>query len=104
MNNKNRNFPKCTPCFKFGMNLSRYLYLFIVFFLFFLGPHLWHMEVPGLGVPLELQLQAYTTATATLDPSCICNLCYNLQQGWILNALSKARDQTRILTDTTSCS
>ena len=34
------------------------------FFLFniFLGLHLWHMEVPRLGVKLELQLLAYTTA------------------------------------------
>ena len=27
------------------------------------------MEVPGLGIKLELQLPAYTTATATQDPS-----------------------------------
>ena len=26
---------------------------------FFLGPHLQHVEVPGLGVELELQLSAY---------------------------------------------
>ena len=26
------------------------------------GPHLWHMEVPRLGVEWELQLLAYTTA------------------------------------------
>ena len=37
----------------------------------FLGPHLRHMEVPRLGVQSELQLPAYTTATATQDPSCI---------------------------------
>ena len=30
----------------------------------FLGPHMQRMEVPGLGVKLEPQLQAYTTATA----------------------------------------
>ena len=29
------------------------------------------MEVPRLGVKLELQLMAYATATATLDLSCI---------------------------------
>ena len=34
----------------------------------FLGPHLWHIEVPRLGVKSELQLLAYTTAT-TQDPS-----------------------------------
>ena len=32
------------------------------------------MEVPGLGVGSELQLPAYTTATATPDLSCICDL------------------------------
>ena len=26
------------------------------FFFFFLGPHLWHMEVPRLGVKLDPQL------------------------------------------------
>ena len=32
----------------------------MLFFFFFLGKRL-HMEVPRLGVKLELQLQAYTT-------------------------------------------
>ena len=40
--------------------------LFIYFC--FLGLHLWHMEVPRLGVESELGLPAYTTATATPDP------------------------------------
>ena len=39
-----------------------YFYLFI---LGFLGPHPQHMEVPRQGVKSELQLPAYTTATAT---------------------------------------
>ena len=43
----------------------------IFFFLAFLGSHLWHMEVPRLGVELELHLPAYTTATAVQDPSCL---------------------------------
>ena len=34
----------------------------------FLGPHLWHMEVPGLGVKSELQLLAYAIATIMPDP------------------------------------
>ena len=38
-------------------------------FFSFLGPHLWHMEVPGLGVELELWLPSYTTATAMQDLS-----------------------------------
>ena len=45
----------------------------------FLGPHQRHMEVPTLGVELELRLPAYTTATATPDPSCICSLCHSSQ-------------------------
>ena len=39
----------------------------LLFSFWFLGPHLWHMEVPRLGVELELQLLAYTTATAMPD-------------------------------------
>ena len=58
------------------------------------------MEVPRLGVKLELQLLAYTTATATMDPSGICDLGRSLWQHRTLNPLSEARDQTRILTDT----
>ena len=38
------------------------------------------MEVPGLGVGLELQLLAYTTAIATWDLSHICDLHYGSQQ------------------------
>jgi len=35
------------------------------FFIFcFLGLHVQHMEVPSLGVELELQLSAYATATS----------------------------------------
>ena len=66
----------------------------------FLGPNLLHMEVPRLGVESELWLLACATATATWDPSHFCNLHHSSQQHWILNQLSKARDQTRILMDT----
>ena len=52
------------------------------------------MEVPGLGTESQLQLLAYTTATATPDPSHVCNLHHNSWQCWILNPLSEARDQT----------
>ena len=50
------------------------------------------MEVPRLGVILELQLPAYTTATSLLDLSHICELHHNSQQHQILNPLSEARD------------
>ena len=58
------------------------------------------MEVPRLGVESELQLLAYTTATAMPDPSSIYNLHHSLPQYGILNLLSKARDRTRILMGT----
>ena len=55
------------------------------------------MEVPRLGVELELQLPAYATATAIPDQSPICNLCFSSRQHWILNPLSEVRDWTCIL-------
>ena len=63
----------------------------------FLELHLQHMEVPRLGIKLELQLPAYTTATATWNPSHVCKLRHSSQQHQILNLLSEARDQTHIL-------
>ena len=57
------------------------------------------MEVPRLGVELELQLAAYTTATAMQDPSLVCNRHHSSQQHQILNPLSKARDWTCNLMD-----
>ena len=49
---------------------------------------------------IELQLLAYTTATATWDPSRICNLYHSSGQHQIFNPLSKSRDWTHILIDT----
>jgi len=45
------------------------------------------MEVPRLQVESELQLLAYTTATATRDLSHICDLHHNSQQCKILNLI-----------------
>ena len=73
--------------------------VFFFFFLFMATPA--HMEVPGLGVESQLQLPAYTTAVATPDLSCICDLHHSLWQCQILNAMSEARDQTHSLTETT---
>ena len=73
--------------------------LFIIYLFVFLGLHPRHMEVPRLGVELELQLQACTAATAMQDLSCVCDLHHISRQRWILNLLSKARDQTYILLD-----
>ena len=76
--------------------LLRILYIHIFFWLF-LGLHPRHMEIPRLGGKLELQLPAYGTATATQDPSHICNLHHSSRQCRILNPLSEARDWTRLM-------
>ena len=70
----------------------------LLYFLHFLGLHLWHMEFSKLRVEEELQLPAHATATATRDPSHICDLACS--SCWILNPLSEARDPTYILMDT----
>ena len=81
---------------------SNFQYLYRFFFSF-LWLNLQRREVPRLQVELELQLWSYaTTTTAAPDLSCICNLCQSLWQHWILNPLSEARNQTCILTETTS--
>ena len=50
------------------------------------------MEVLKLGVELELQLPAYTTATAMPDLSHVFDLPHSSQHCQILNPLSEARD------------
>ena len=65
----------------------------------FLGPHLQRMEIFRLGVKSELHLLAYTTAT-TWDPDQVCDLHRSSQQCQIFNPLSKARNWTHILIDT----
>ena len=58
------------------------------------------MEViTRLQVDSELQLPAYTIATAVQDPSLVCDLHHNSQQCQIINPLSEARDQTQIVMD-----
>jgi len=53
------------------------------------------MEVPRLGVQLNLQLPAY--ATAMQDPSRVCDLYHSSWQRQILNPLREPRDQTHNL-------
>ena len=48
------------------------------------------MEVSRLGVESELQLSAYTTATAMPDPSRVWDLHHSLWQCQILNPLIEA--------------
>ena len=77
-------------------NPRRFVCLFVLVCFFFLEPHAQHMEIPRLGVEWELQLPAYTTATATQDLSCTYDLYYSSRQHQILNPWSKARDRTCI--------
>ena len=70
-----------------------------LYFSFLLRLHLRHMEGSRLGVELELQLLAYTTATAMPDLSCICELHHRSWHQGILNPLSEVRNRTRILMD-----
>ena len=60
------------------------------------------MEVPGPGVKSqsELQLPAYTTATAMPGPSRTCHLHRTLWQHQLLNQQSVASDGTCILRET----
>ena len=78
-----------------SLQVTQFLFLF-----FFLGLHLWHVEVPRLGVKSELQMLAYATATAMQDLSHVCDLHQSSQQCLILNPLSEARDPTYVLMDT----
>ena len=59
------------------------------------------MQVPGIGVKLELKLPAYATAIAARDPGRIFDLRRNLRPHWILKPLSEARDRNSILVETT---
>ena len=58
------------------------------------------MEVPKLGIESELQLLAYTTATATGDLSRVCELHHSSWQCQIPDPLSESKDQTHTLMDT----
>ena len=60
--------------------------------------HLGHWNVLDRG-QIVAAAATYATAMATLDLSCICDLCHSLWQCWILKPLSEARDWTCILTD-----
>ena len=55
---------------------------------------------PSPGIQSELQLLAYTKAIATRDPTHICDRHHSSWQGQIPDPLSKARNPTRILMDT----
>ena len=74
--------------------------LFLVLLILFSGPHLQHLEVPRLGVELELQLPPCALAIATWDLSRICDLHPSSWHRWTLNPLSEAGDPTHMVMDT----
>ena len=89
---------KIIPAKYLGLKLSlNCALLFIYLFIYLFGLHPQHTEVPRLGPN-----QSYITATATPDPSPICDLCRSFLQCGILNSLIEARAQTRILMDTSA--
>ena len=101
------HFNKFLPIF--GENIQKKIHqyfsssetiLIIVNFFFFLRLQSEHMEVLSLGIKSELQLPSYATATETQDPSRVWDLFHSSRQHQILNPLSKARDRTSILMDT----
>ena len=71
-------------------------FFFFFWYFVFSGPHPQHMEIPRLGVELEVQLPAFTTAT-TMRIQVLLPPAPQLMATPILNALSEARDQTRNL-------
>ena len=70
--------------------------LVLLFFFVFLGLHLGHMDGRSQA---RGWIRAVATATATPDPSRICDLHRSSQQHCILNPLSKARNPICILMD-----
>ena len=78
------------------------MHFFLSFFFFLFRAAPWPMEVPRLRVKSKLQLPAYATAadTGMTDLSLVCDLHHSSQPCKILNPLSRAKDQTRIIMDT----
>ena len=83
-------------------NSWSFYYLFIYLFCF-LGLHPRYLEVPSLGVKSELQLPAYTTVTATWDPSRAFDLRHSSWQHWMLNPLSEPRGGTCLMDPSQVC-
>ena len=96
---------KGEDCRWYPGNFKCFFDLFIGFvclllLLLFFRASLRHMEVSRLGVELELQLPACTTARAIRDPSHVCDLHHSSWQCWTLNPRSEASNRTPIMTDT----
>ena len=89
----------CSVSFGYDNN-GTVSFFFFFFFTAALRPHLWHLDIPRLGVKSELWLQANTTATAVQDPSLICDLHHSSQQHQIPDPLGEAKHRTCFFMDT----
>ena len=79
--------------------MQHVLFIQSFFFFSFYGHSYGTWKVPQLVVEWELPLPAYTTATATWDPSHVCSIHHSSWQRQILNPLSEAKGGTHILMD-----
>ena len=84
----------CVQCFYSYLFICLFIYLFIYFCLVCLLRAAPAAYGGSQARGPRLQLQAYATATAMQDPSCVFNLHHSSQQHQIPNLLSKARDRT----------
>ena len=83
-----------------GSQVSAFIYLFLIFFLIlFLGPNLWHMEVPRLGLEPELQLLASTTPQPQQGQIQAASATYISAYGKAGSLIGKFKNQTHIFTD-----
>ena len=86
-----RDSQVCVVVFIFNFLGFVFVFGFFFFFLLFrVAPQ--HVEVPRRGFESELQLPAYTTATAAQDPSHVCDLHHSSWQHQVLNPRGEARD------------
>ena len=88
-----------------GSRTARNIFLFVCLFKYlflyfcFLRAYRHLIEIPRLGIELELQLSASTTATAMRNPGCLWDLHHNSWPHGILNPQNKTGDWTHILMD-----
>ena len=72
-------------------------FLFVWFFVLFFCFLFFRAAAEAYG---SSKARGLIRATATRDPSLICDLHHSSQQCWIPNTLREARDQTHVLMDT----
>ena len=78
--------------------LSLTLFFFFLSFCFFTAAIAAYGDSQARG-PIGAVAASYAGATATLDPSLVCNVYHSSWQYWILDPPSEARDQPHILMD-----